>query len=107
MKTLSKYTQLNFIGDIWEPHYNGYEPDFNKAEVYIAKWKIDRSKLDIKLRFSKVSDTSDFTGDWFISRKKAKLFRKKFNNNGMECYVIPWTAFEPLIIDNSGREDIW
>lgn len=92
---LSKFAQLNAITDIWEPHYSS-------NSVYIACYKVNRSKLDIKLRFKKVSDTSEYAGTWFISRKKAKSFRKKFDNSGMECYVIPWSAFEKLILN--GRD---
>lgn len=92
MKTLDKFTQLNFIGDIWAPKYS-------TNEVYIAPYKINRSKLDIKLRFSKVNDTDEWTGDWFISRKKAKSFRKKFDNNGLQCYVVPLNELEKLIIN--------
>lgn len=89
---LSKFTQLNAITDIWEPHYSS-------NSVYIACWKINRSKLDIKLRFEKVNDYSEYAGDWFISKKKAKSFRKKMDNNGMSCYVIPWGAFDKLTLN--------
>lgn len=98
---VNKFAQLNTITDIWEPHYNGGRP-----EVYIATWKVKRSKLDIKLRFPKVSDTSEFAGDWFI-RRKAVLGRKKFNNNGMECYVVPWSLFEKLEVTNDIRRELW
>jgi hypothetical protein len=91
---LSKFTMLNFIGDVFEPRYHD-------GMVLIACSKVDRSRLDIKLRFPKVSETSEYAGDWFISRKKAKSYRKKFNNNGLNCYAIPFEAFEPLIIDRS------
>lgn len=106
MITLSKYTQLNAITDIWEPHYNGdFDGSQGKAEVYIAAWKVKRSNKDIKLRFEKVNDTSVYAGDWFISLKKLKSFRKRIENNGLECYVIPWTAFERLEIND--REEHW
>ena len=87
MIQLDKFTQLNVIDDVWEPKYS-------TNEVYVDCWKVNRSKLDIKLRFPKVNDTSDYAGEWFITRKKARSYRKKFDNNGMECYVIPMTVFE-------------
>ena len=87
VKTLSKYTQLNYIGDIWEPHYSS-------NSVYIASWKVKRSKLDIKLSFSKVSDTSEWAGQWFLARKNVTKCRKKFDNNGLECYVVPLAQLE-------------
>lgn len=102
VKVLDKFTQLNSISDIWAPHYNGGDP-----EVYIAEWKIRRSKLDIKLRFARVNNSSTFAGTWFITHKKAKSFRRKFDNNGLKCFVIPWSAFEELKIDNLSRERIW
>lgn len=89
MKTLPKFTQLNFIGDI-------YHPNYSKDVVYIACHKINRSKLDIKLRFSQVEPTNEYAGDWFITRKKAKSFRKKFDNNKLQCFVIPMSAFERI-----------
>jgi len=97
----NKFTQFNFIGDIYEPRYNG-----GNYEVYIACWKVKRSKLDIKLRFTKVNPTSQFYGDWYLSHKKA-ITRKKFNNNGMECYVIKWEHFQPLVITERIPHEIW
>lgn len=104
---VGKYTQLNYIGDIWEPHYNG-DPDGTKgkAEVYIAKKKVTRSKLDIKLRFTKVGDTSAYTGAWYL-RKKDVPKRTKFDNNGLECYIVPWTKFERLIINDKDERLLW
>lgn len=99
---VSKFTQLNYIHDVWEPHYNG-----GKAEVYIACWKVKRSKLDIKLVFGKVNDTSDFAGVWFIPRKKV-MRCKIFNNNGLDCFVVPWKYAEPLITTHKlAYEEIW
>lgn len=99
MITLSKYIQLNCIKDVWEPKYS-------TNEVYIACWKVDRSKLDIKLVFPKVNPTSEYYGDWFITKKQAKR-RKKFDNNGLSCYVVPWSEFTKLRIDNISKEEIW
>lgn len=101
-KIIDKYTQLNCIADIWAPHYNGDNP-----EVYIATWKVTRSKLPIKLKFAKVNNTSQFAGYWYITPKTIKSFRQRYNNNGVKCYVVPWTAFERLEIDNLSRERIW
>lgn len=88
---VDKFTQLNFIGDIWQPKYS-------TNEVYIACYKVKRNKRDIKLKFSEVGATSEYAGDWFISRKEALKCKKKFDNNGMECYAIEWSRFEPLEI---------
>lgn len=108
MKTLSKFTQTNFIGDVWEPHYNGdFDGTQGVAEVYIALWKLRRSKNDIKLRFEKVNSTSAYAGDWYISLKEAKKFRKRMDNNGVNCAVIPWSAFEQMEVNNINREEIW
>jgi hypothetical protein len=82
---------LNCIDDIMEPVYS-------KEAVYIDIEKIKRSKLDIKLRFKNVNDTSGYSGNWFITRRKALSFRKKFNNNGISCVVIPFEEFEKLEI---------
>lgn len=101
MKTLNKYTQLNLIDDIKEPHYNGHDP-----EVYIAKWKVNRSKLDIKLRFAGVNPTSGFYGDWYLPRKRATS-RKTININGLECYVIKWQEFDKLIINERDLKEIF
>ena len=109
MVTKTKYDQLNYIGGegaVWEPHYNGDTGDGSKAEVYIAKWKVDRSKKDIKLRFSKVSDTSIYTGLWFVSKKNATT-KSGFDNNGLECYVVPWTKFERLEIIERDERMLW
>lgn len=87
--TLSKYYPLNAITDIFEPRYND-------ETVLIAEDKIKRSPLDIKLRFSKVNDTSDYSGDWYIKRKDAVKYRRKVNNNGKLCLVIPFSEFKKL-----------
>ncbi len=102
----TKYDPLNFIGDVWAPHYNGDVGDGNKAEVYIAKWKVKRSKHDIKLRFSKVNDTSIYAGDWFITKKNA-ITRSGFDNNGMACYIVPWSKFERLEISERDERAMW
>lgn len=88
MIELTKYTQLNMIDDVFEPLY--HDPS-----VYIAEWKIKRSKLDIKLRFPKVSETSDYFGDWYLPRKNA-LKHKTFINNGLKCKQIPWGEFKRI-----------
>lgn len=93
MPKIDRFTQLNCITDVWEPKYS-------TDEVLIACWKVDRSKLDIKLRFPRVNETSEYYGDWFITHKKAKSYRKRFDNNGVNCYVIPWEAFEPLELND-------
>lgn len=87
VKVLSKWSQLNYIDDVWEPLYS-------EDKVYIAKWKIKRSKHDIHLVFPKVSATSDYYGDWYLPRKE--VGRKTFNNNGMECYAVPFSKFKKL-----------
>lgn len=97
---LDRHTMLNAITDVWEPHYSS-------NAVYIATHKIDRSRFDIKLRFQKVGPTSAYAGDWFITRKKAKSFRKQYNNNHQMCYIIPWEAFEPLTLDPRSLHDIY
>lgn len=94
---ISKYIQLNTIPDVWEPKYS-------TNEVYIACHKVNRSKLDIKLRFSKVNPTSEYYGDWFITRKKARSYRKRYDNNGKQCYAIPMSVFEKLTITNEMPE---
>lgn len=100
MKTLSKFTQLNYIGDIFEPHYSS-------RSVYIATYKVSRSKLDIKLKFSKVNESSEYAGYWFIPKKTVHKYRRKFDNNGLTCYVVPMSEFEPLKIIESDGNDIW
>lgn len=97
MKTVSKFTQLNYIGDILEPKYS-------TNEVYIATHKVNRSKLDIKLKFQKVNDTSEYAGLWYLPRKKATR-RKTYDNNGLACYIVPWSEFEKLEL--SDREENW
>lgn len=99
MITIDKYKPLNFIGDIWAPKYSS-------AEVYIACWKVKRSKLDIKIRFSKVNPTDEWAGDWWISHKKIRSFKKKFDNNKLECYVVPLSALEKLTI-NTNPTHLW
>lgn len=100
MRIADKYEQFNTIIDVWEPKYS-------TEEVYVACWKIDRSKLDIKLRFSKVNPTSDYWGDWFISRKRVVRLKKKYDNNGAECYVIPLSVLEKLQIKDSSMLEVW
>jgi len=92
MKTLPKFTQLNAVTDVLEPRYS-------TRDVLVACYKVNRSKLDIKLSFPSVSPTSEYYGEWFITKKQAKS-RKKFNNNGLDCYVINWDEFEQVVIDN-------
>lgn|GEM_PF-5557662 len=94
---VDKFTQLNYIGDIWEPHYAGYirGGSTDMVEVYIAKRKINRNIRDIKLVFTRVGEDSIFAGDWFLRRKDVPK-RTKFDNNGMECFVVPWGKFQPL-----------
>lgn len=98
MRTISKYTQLNYIGDIFEPRYS-------TNDVLISTGKVTRSKLDIKLKFEKVNDTSEYAGYWFVPRKTVTKYRKKFDNNGRQCYIIPWHEFEKLELIS--REDIY
>lgn len=96
VKVIPKYTQLNLIADVWEPKYS-------TNEVIIAKHKITRSKLDIHLKFKDVNPTSDYYGDWFISRKEA-ISRKTFNNNGLACVVIPFHKFQKFVRGRDERE---
>lgn len=102
VKILDKFTQLNSISDVWAPHYNGGDP-----EVYIATWKVNRSKLPIKLKFARINNTSAFAGYWYITPKKVRSYRQRYDNNGTKCYIVPWEAFERLEIDNLSRERIW
>lgn len=96
MITLDKLTPLNFIGDVWEPLYHS-------DVVYIDVNKIKRSKLDIKLRFAKVNESSGYAGDWFLPRSKALKGRKKFNNKGRICVAIPFSEFEHLEISERSQ----
>lgn len=88
MKQLSKFTQLNFIHEVLAPRYHD-------KTVIIATHRIKRSKLDIKLKFDGVSETSEYAGYWFLPRNKALKY-KDFNNNGLLCKAIPWAAFQKL-----------
>lgn len=99
IKVIPKFEPLNFIDSVWEPKYSS-------GEVIIAKHKINRSKNDIHLRFKDVNETSGYYGDWFISLKEVKKGRKTFNNNGLECYVIP---FEKFVRFERGRDEraVW
>lgn len=97
---IDKYTPLNAINDVWAPKYS-------TQEAYIACWKVNRSKLNIKLTFSKISDSNEYSGAWYISKKDAKKYKKKFDNNGVECYVIPMSAFSKLEYNNRSMHEIW
>lgn len=103
----TKYDQLQYVDWVWEPHYNG-DPDGTrgKAEVYISKNRLRKSKLDIKLKFEKVGPTSAYAGLWFLRRKDIPT-RTKFDNNGLECYVVPWSKFEKLEIVERDERALW
>lgn len=96
--TIDKFHQLNLIDDVWEPKYS-------EDKVYIDINKIRRSKLDIKLRFSNVNDTSGYSGDWWLSRSKALKGRQRYNNNGVTCVVIPFSEFKKLKVNNRSIYD--
>lgn len=86
IKIIPKYTQLNLIDDVFEPVYHS-------GRIYIAKSKVNRSKLDIHLRFKKVPETSGYYGDWFIER--AKVTRSPaHNNNGLVCFDVDFSKFQ-------------
>lgn len=104
---LDRFTPLNFIGNVWEPHYNGFTKDPARAEVYIDKESVRKSKYDIRLRFSKVNDTSEFAGDWFIPRKTVMAIKKTFVNNGLPCYVVPWSKFSKLKIKQHSLREVF
>ena len=97
---IDKFTPLNYIDDVFEPKYS-------EKVVYIASWKITRSKYDIHLVFPRVNDTSEFAGDWFISRKKAMSYKKLYDNNGMKCRVIPWSEFSKLTRSERSEKELW
>lgn len=90
--TVPKFHQLNVIDDVWGPKYS-------EDKVYIDINKIRRSKLDIKLRFSNVNNTSGYSGDWFLPRSKALKGRQRYNNRGRTCVVIPFSEFKRLVIN--------
>lgn len=94
--TLSRYTQLNCITDI-------YEPKYSTKEVIIAKGKIKKSKLDLKIVFSRVNPTSEYSGAWYLPRNRALKY-KEFINNGLRCVSIPFKEFKK--ISYITREDI-
>lgn len=80
MTTLCKHTPLGLVDWVWEPRYSTRDFIVDKDRLN------DLKPSQLKVRFSKVSPTNEWAGDWFIS--KAEAGRRKFNNNGKECYVI-------------------
>lgn len=86
---ITHYKQLNFIGDVWNPRYS-------TKDVLIACYKVRRSKLDIKLRFSKVEDGQAWSGDYYIKRSDITKLRKRFNNSGMACYAVPLDKLQKI-----------
>ena len=80
MTTLCKHTPLGLVDWVWEPRYSTRDFIVDKDRLN------DLKPSQLKVRFSKVSPTNEWAGDWFIS--KAEAGRRKFDNNGLECYVI-------------------
>ena len=79
MTTLCKHTPLGLVDWVWEPRYS--------TRDFIVDKRVKEFKTCyLKVRFSKVNETSEWAGDWMVS--KAEAGRRKFNNNGKECYVI-------------------
>ena len=79
MTTLCKHTPLGLVDWVWEPRYS--------TRDFIVDKRVKEFKTRyLKVRFSKVNETSEWAGDWMVS--KAEAGRRKFNNNGKECYVI-------------------
>lgn len=82
-----KHTPFGLVDWVWEPRYS--------TRDFIVDQRIKKFKPPhLKVRFSKVNDTNEWAGDWAISKKEAG--RRKFNNNGLECYVISLDKLEPI-----------
>lgn len=73
------HTPMALVDWIWEPRYS--------TQDFIVDKRVKYMKADyLKIRFSKVNETSEWSGDWYVSKKEAG--RRKYNNNGKECFVI-------------------
>jgi len=80
--------------EIWAPRWKDMWVDGKKAKspiVLLAKHKIG---LYNEVAFTKTK-AERFKGNWFISGKDAQSY--PIGNNGtIDCYEIPFDAFEPL-----------
>lgn len=84
-----KHVPFGLVDWVWEPRYS--------TQDFIVDRRVKQFKTPyLKVRFSKVNDTNDWAGDWVIS--KAEAGRRKFNNNGRQCYVIALDKLERLEI---------
>lgn len=80
MASLCKHTQFGLVDWVWQPRYSTHD-------FLVSKGRLKHIKVnDFKVRFPKVNDTSEWAGDWHITKKD--LTRKSFNNNGLDCYVV-------------------
>ena len=78
---------MGLVDWVWEPRYS--------TQDFLVDRRIKRFKPDyLKVRFAKVSETNEWAGDWVIAKVEAG--RKKFNNNGRECFVVPLNKLKKL-----------
>ena len=78
---------FGLVDFVWEPRYS--------TRDFIVDGRVKKFKAPyLKVRFFKVSETNEWSGDWVISKKEAG--RRKFNNNGLMCYVISLDKLERL-----------
>lgn len=78
---------------IWNPRWH---KERGKKHVLLACYKVDNAQTDhLKIVFTK---SEAMKGDWYISRKKARRYKKESNGTIM-CYAVPLDALEPLEIN--------
>lgn len=88
---IDKYDQIATL-NIWEPRWH---KERGKRHVLLACYKVDNARTDhLRIRFTK---SEAMKGDWYISRKRAKRF-KKDTNGTILCYAVPLDVLEPLEI---------
>ena len=90
--TLDKFDQVR--------HLEVYEPRWHDKKALLACYKVDDAKTDhIKITFPK---SKAMAGDWYVSRKVARKFKKQ-SNGVIMCYVVPLEKLEPLEISERSR----
>jgi hypothetical protein len=73
---------MTYLNRIWQPRYSSQDCLPSVLDVKKAKTEY------LKLEFSKVNETNEWYGKWYVAKKDITRL-KKFNNNGLECYVVP------------------
>lgn len=94
---LQRLDQVRVIDDVWQPRYS-------TKDCLIACWKIDKAHTNhIKIIFSKAGAQK---GPWYISKKMAQKC-KKFDNHGVECYIIPMDKLEHIEYNEKDMRELW